>query len=71
MQGPGGEQDRGLGATLMGGGAAGWAAHHAGGGVLGTVGGAVAGAIGANVLEHQFDKYAFPIPASKIAPGRN
>ncbi|KAG7102964.1 hypothetical protein HYQ44_017052 [Verticillium longisporum] len=53
----GGPQDeRGLGATLVGGGAAGWAAHAAGGGALGTIGGAVAGAIGANLLENKFEK---------------
>ncbi|KHN99350.1 heme oxygenase-like, multi-helical [Metarhizium album ARSEF 1941] len=52
--GPDGE--RGLGATLVGGGGAAWAAHKAGGGFLGTAGAAIAGAIGANVLEHAFDK---------------
>lgn len=40
----------------MGGGAAGWAAHHAGGGMLGTAGAAIAGAVGANLIENQFDK---------------
>ncbi|OAA46127.1 hypothetical protein NOR_02880 [Metarhizium rileyi] len=52
--GPDGE--RGLGATLVGGGGAAWAAHKAGGGFLGSAGAAIAGAIGANVLEHAFDK---------------
>ncbi|CAK7565266.1 MAG: hypothetical protein SEPTF4163_003179 [Sporothrix epigloea] len=48
--------ERGLGATLVGGAGAGWAAHHAGGGTLGTIAGAVAGAIGANVIEHFVEK---------------
>merc|ERR1712000_346866 len=61
---PGGDQgqagpdgERGLGATLVGGGAAGWAAHKAGGGLLSSLAGAAAGAIGANLIEHKFKKH--------------
>ncbi|KAB8337283.1 hypothetical protein FH972_021584 [Carpinus fangiana] len=46
------EGERGLGASLLGGAAGGFAGHKMGGGGLGTIGGMVAGAIGANVLEH-------------------
>ncbi|CAH0058129.1 unnamed protein product [Clonostachys solani] len=53
--GPDGE--RGLGATVVGGGAAGWAAHKAGSGMLGSLASAAAGAIGANVLENKLKKY--------------
>lgn len=49
---PGPEGERGLGASLLGGAAGAFAGHKMGGGGLGTVGGMIAGAIGANVLEH-------------------
>ncbi|KJZ79474.1 hypothetical protein HIM_00943 [Hirsutella minnesotensis 3608] len=44
--------ERGLGASIIGGGAAGWAMHKAGGGFLGSLGAAAAGAVGANAIEH-------------------
>lgn len=53
---PGGpaEGDRGLGSTLIGGAGGAFLGNKLGGGALGTIGGLVAGAIGANVLG---DKY--------------
>jgi hypothetical protein len=58
--GPGGnvgpDGERGLGATLVGGGGAAWAAHKAGGGLIGSAAAGVAGAIGANVIEHFVEK---------------
>ncbi|KAF5027613.1 hypothetical protein F66182_284 [Fusarium sp. NRRL 66182] len=54
---PGPDGERGLGATLAGGGAAGWAAHTAGSGFLGSLASAAAGAVGANFLEHKFKKH--------------
>ncbi|KAH6983569.1 hypothetical protein BKA56DRAFT_731013 [Ilyonectria sp. MPI-CAGE-AT-0026] len=53
--GPDGE--RGLGATIVGGGAAGWVTRKAGGGFFGSLAGAAAGAIGANVLESKLKKH--------------
>jgi hypothetical protein len=49
---PGGpaEGDRGLGSTLIGGASGAFLGNKLGGGALGTIGGLVAGAIGANVL---------------------
>jgi hypothetical protein len=49
---PGGpaEGDRGLGSTLIGGAGGAFLGNKMGGGTLGTLGGLVAGAIGANVL---------------------
>ncbi|CAI6099100.1 hypothetical protein V2G26_012582 [Clonostachys chloroleuca] len=55
MTGPDGE--RGLGATVVGGGAAGWAAHKSGSGMLGSLASAAAGAIGANFLEDKLKKH--------------
>ncbi|KAL5343278.1 hypothetical protein BJX70DRAFT_394276 [Aspergillus crustosus] len=53
---PGGEGEKGLGSTIVGGTAGGFMGHHVGKksdhGVLGTVGGAVAGAIIANVASN-------------------
>ncbi|RPB28377.1 hypothetical protein L211DRAFT_380193 [Terfezia boudieri ATCC MYA-4762] len=49
----GGPQDRGLGSALLGGVAGSTLAHKMGGGVLGTVGGAVAGALLANAASHK------------------
>jgi len=54
---PGPNGERGLGATLIGGGAGGFVGHEMGGGVIGTVLGSVVGAIGANALEHQHKKH--------------
>ncbi|KAJ5673712.1 hypothetical protein N7507_002839 [Penicillium longicatenatum] len=52
--GPGGpEGDRGLGSTLLGGAAGGFAGHKMGGGFLGTAGGAVLGAVGMNMATHE------------------
>ncbi|CAH0040394.1 unnamed protein product [Clonostachys solani] len=53
----GAEGERGLGATVVGGGAAGWAAHKAGSGMLGSLASAAAGAIGANFLESKLKKH--------------
>lgn len=59
--GPGGPDgpngDKGLGATLVGGGGAAFAAHKSGAGFLGSTGAAIAGAIGANFIEHKFKKH--------------
>ncbi|KAI5465056.1 hypothetical protein BGZ63DRAFT_422035 [Mariannaea sp. PMI_226] len=55
IQGQDGE--KGLGATVLGGGVAGFAAHKAGGGVLASIASAAAGAIGANIVEHKFKRY--------------
>lgn len=52
--GPGGpEGDKGLGSTLLGGAAGGFAGHKLGGGFLGTAGGAVLGAVGMNMATHE------------------
>lgn len=48
--------ERGLGSTLLGGAGGAFVGHKLGGGPLGTIGGLVAGAIGANVLDHKHDK---------------
>jgi hypothetical protein len=53
---PGPDGERGLGATLVGGGTAGWAARKSGTGMLGTLASAAAGAIGANLLENKLKK---------------
>lgn len=55
QQGPDGE--RGLGATLVGGGVGAFAAKKSGSGMLGALGAAAAGAIGANIIEHKFKKH--------------
>ncbi|KAJ9619213.1 hypothetical protein H2203_008542 [Taxawa tesnikishii (nom. ined.)] len=56
-QGPGGaEGERGLGATLIGGAGGAFLGHELGGGALGTIGGLIAGAIGANALENRHEK---------------
>jgi len=46
----GAEGDRGLGSTLIGGASGAFLGNKLGGGALGTIGGLVAGAIGANAL---------------------
>ncbi|KAJ5755508.1 hypothetical protein N7533_005051 [Penicillium manginii] len=52
--GPGGAQDeKGLGSTVVGGAAGGYAGHKLGGGFLGTTAGAVLGAIGMNAATHE------------------
>ncbi|KAF1345176.1 hypothetical protein BDV97DRAFT_42701 [Delphinella strobiligena] len=53
---PGQEGDRGLGATLLGGAGGAFLGHKTAGGGLGTLGGMVLGAIGANVLENKHEK---------------
>lgn len=60
--GPGGagEGEKGLGATLIGSAGGGFLGHQLGGGALGTIGGMIAGAVGANVLENKHEKYASP-----------
>jgi predicted lipid-binding transport protein (Tim44 family) len=51
--GPGGpEGERGLGSTLLGGAAGGFAGHKMGGGFMGSAGGAILGAVGANIASH-------------------
>ena len=57
FDGPGQDGEKGLGATLVGGASGGFLAHKVGGGLLGSLAGAVAGAIGANALEHQHKKH--------------
>ncbi|KAL6809875.1 hypothetical protein V8C40DRAFT_271360 [Trichoderma camerunense] len=57
---PGSEEangERGLGATVVGGGIGAFAAKKSGGGLLGAIGGAAAGAIGANMLEHAYKRH--------------
>lgn len=54
-QGPGEQDERGLGATLVGGASGGFIAHKAGGGLVGSVLGSVVGAVGANILEHKLE----------------
>ncbi|KAJ5614865.1 hypothetical protein N7528_008519 [Penicillium herquei] len=52
--GPGGpEGEKGLGSTLVGGAAGGFAGHQMGGGFLGTAGGAILGAVGMNLATHE------------------
>lgn len=52
--GPGGpEGEKGLGSTLLGGAAGGFAGHKLGGGFMGTAGGAVLGAVGMNMATHE------------------
>lgn len=49
-EGPDGE--KGVGSTVVGGAAGGYAAHHMGGGKMGTVAGAALGAVGMNMATH-------------------
>jgi hypothetical protein len=51
-----GEGERGLGATVLGGGAGAFLGHKMGHGALGTIGGLAIGAIAANALEHHEKK---------------
>lgn len=52
--GPGGpEGEKGLGSTVLGGAAGGYAGHKMGGGMMGTAGGAVLGAVGMNMASHE------------------
>lgn len=64
------EGDRGLGSTLIGGAGGAFLGNKLGGGALGTIGGLVAGAIGANVLS---DKYAifFFLPTDEVRHSAN
>ena len=55
--------EKGIGATLVGGGAGAFLGHELGGGALGTVGGMIAGAVGANALERRHEKYVI-LPCS-------
>lgn len=68
-EGPEGE--RGIAATLIGGGAAGFAAHKVGGGKLASVGAAAVGAIGANLIEHAFKKRKEDKDMQNMAYGGN
>ncbi|MCJ1255276.1 hypothetical protein MMC24_003092 [Lignoscripta atroalba] len=54
------EGERGLGATLIGAGSGAFVGHELGGGTLGTIGGIIAGAVGANALEKHHKKYVDP-----------
>ncbi|MCJ1483670.1 hypothetical protein MMC06_003838 [Schaereria dolodes] len=54
--GAGHEVSRGIGATLIGAGSGGFVGHELGGGPLATIGGMIAGAVGANALEHHHKK---------------
>ncbi|KAJ5567913.1 hypothetical protein N7450_010399 [Penicillium hetheringtonii] len=47
------EDERGLGSTLVGGAAGGYAGHKLGGGFLGSAAGALIGAVGMNAATHQ------------------
>ncbi|KAJ5348705.1 uncharacterized protein N7506_001958 [Penicillium brevicompactum] len=47
------EDERGLGSTVTGGAAGGYAAHQMGGGKLATAGGALLGAVGMNMATHK------------------
>ncbi|KAJ5725013.1 uncharacterized protein N7483_006370 [Penicillium malachiteum] len=56
--GPGcAEGDKGLGSTLVGGAAGGYAGHQMAGGFLGTAGGAILGAVGMNMATHEVKKH--------------
>lgn len=59
--GPGGagEGERGLGATLIGAAGGGFLGHEVGGGALATIGGMIAGAVGANKLEGRRERWVF------------
>ena len=47
------ENEKGLGSTVAGGAAGGYAAHNMGGGKLATAGGAVLGAVGMNMVSYK------------------
>ena len=47
------EAEKGLGSTLVGGAAGGYAGHRLGGGFLGSTAGALLGAVGMNAATHQ------------------
>ena len=49
-----GEDERGLGATLIGGSGGAFLGKKLGGGGLGTMGGGILGAVAANVLDHKY-----------------
>ncbi|KAI6087660.1 hypothetical protein F4821DRAFT_235595, partial [Hypoxylon rubiginosum] len=52
----GADGERGLGATLLGGGAGGFLGHKIGKGKLGTLLGGAVGAVAANMIEHKFER---------------
>jgi hypothetical protein len=53
---PGPDGDRGLGSTLLGAAGGGFVGHKLHGGALGTVGGAVLGAVATNAMGHAHKK---------------
>ena len=55
------EEERNLGASVLGGAGGAMLGRKLGGGTLGTIGGIVAGAIGASVLEEKHEKYEFEV----------
>lgn len=56
--GPGQQEgERGIGATIVGGATGGLLAHKAGGGLITSVIGSVAGAVGANIIENKLEKH--------------
>lgn len=57
--------ERGLGSTVTGGAAGGYAAHQMGGGKLATAGGALLGAVGMNMATHKmYAKLMAPNPSN-------
>jgi hypothetical protein len=67
--GPDGE--KGLGSTLLGGGAGAFLGHKAGGGALGTVIGTVVGAIGANIVSDKTKKHKKKKSGEHLAYGES
>ncbi|KAJ5617902.1 hypothetical protein N7537_003016 [Penicillium hordei] len=55
----GSDGEKGLGSTVVGSAAGGYAAHHMGGGKLATAGGALLGAVGMNVATHKFKQHQY------------
>ncbi|CAG8139925.1 unnamed protein product [Penicillium salamii] len=53
QNGPNPEDEKGLGSTVVGGAAGGYAGHKLGGGLLGSAAGAILGAVGLNAATHQ------------------
>ena len=62
-------KERGIGATIVGASGGGFLGHELGGGVLGTIGGMIAGAVGANALEHRHEKLVPQSDLLKITLG--
>ncbi|PWY82121.1 hypothetical protein BO70DRAFT_429190 [Aspergillus heteromorphus CBS 117.55] len=67
QNGPTEDGEKGLGSTVIGGAAGGYAAHHAGSGALGTAGGAVLGAVGMNMATSAWKKHNAPAPVAAPA----